>query len=487
MSEHQTHLDAPTVREEDGGDATSQSFRGPIASFPCPFGEYELLGEVARGGMGVVFRATQLDLNRTVAVKMILDGCLADASDIQRFHAEAEAAANLDHPGIVSIYEVGEFEGRYFFSMAFVDGESLAALLADGPLPAERAASMMADVAEAMEYAHGQGVIHRDLKPGNILVDERQRPRITDFGVAKRKLTDSGLTVEGELLGTPSYMPPEQARGDTCKIFATADVYSLGAVLYATLTGRPPFQSANQLDTLNQVLNDEVTPPTRLNSQIPIDLETITLKCLEKQPERRYQSAGEVANELRLFLDGKPIRARPPGVIRRVTKWVRDNVLVASMSGLTSLLLVAILFGLGWRCKHEIQRAVMLQAKLDVLDRVRKTSMRRPSAPMAISLERQWRQANASGLALLAERHAPRNLTLSLLLAAEAYDQLSEDEVARHRLVIPTLRRLIQKKSPTSDKTLDASKLSALARELAGRDLSEAERDVLVGLGLGGP
>ena len=216
MSQTPPNLDAPTIQSQSDTAAGNESRRCASTSWPVRFGRYELLEQVAKGGMGVVFRARQLDLNRTVAVKMIIDGVLANDDDIQRFLAEAESAAHLDHAGIVPIYEVGQHDGRHFFSMAFVDGESLAGRLTSGPLESREAASLIADVADAIEYAHGQGVIHRDLKPGNILLDQCGRPRVTDFGVAKQVSSpDRGLTIQGELLGTPSYMPPEQARGDT--------------------------------------------------------------------------------------------------------------------------------------------------------------------------------------------------------------------------------------------------------------------------------
>lgn len=218
------------------------------------FGDYELLEEISRGGMGVVYKARQARLNRLVAIKMILSGQFADSDELRRFHNEAEAAAGLDHPGIVPVFESGEIDGQHFFSMGFVDGQSLAALLATGPLPPRRGAELMVQVADAVHYAHERGVIHRDLKPGNILLDRNGQPRVADFGLAKRVTGDSSLTRTGQAVGTPSYMPPKQAAGKLGRATPLADVYSLGAVLYAALTGRPPFQAANPLDTLFQVL-----------------------------------------------------------------------------------------------------------------------------------------------------------------------------------------------------------------------------------------
>ncbi len=285
------------------------------------FGDYEIDRELARGGMGVVFRARQISLNRAVALKMILAGQLADENDVKRFYTEAEAAAHLDHPGIVPIYEIGQHEGQHFFSMAFVEGRSLAERLAEGPMPARDAAALLLEVARAIEHAHSRGVIHRDLKPSNILIDTNGRPRVTDFGLAKRVQGDSGLTGSGQIMGTPSYMPPEQAAGKRGEVGPAADVYALGATLYAMITGRPPFQAATAMDTVIQVISDDPVPPRRLNASIPRDLETICLNCLEKDPLRRYPSAAALGEELRRFLAGEPISARPVTRLERAIKW----------------------------------------------------------------------------------------------------------------------------------------------------------------------
>ncbi len=288
------------------------------------FGDYELLAEIARGGMGVVYRARQNKLNRIVALKMILAGQFASEVDVERFYLEAEAAAQLDHPGIVPVYEVGQCLGQHFFSMGFVEGQSLAARLVAGPVPPREAASLIKQIAEAIAYAHSKGVIHRDLKPANVLLDKHGNPKVTDFGLAKRLESESGLTRTGAVMGTPSYMPPEQAAGKTM-IGPTADIYSLGAILYAVLTGRPPFQSANVLDTLMQVLEQEPVSPRQLDSQIDRDLETICLKCLEKDPQHRYASAQALANDLGRFAEGESISIKSVNMLDRVTRSLRRS------------------------------------------------------------------------------------------------------------------------------------------------------------------
>jgi len=325
------------------------------------FGDYELIREIARGGMGVVFLARQVTLNRPVALKMILAGQLANDTDVKRFYIEAEAAANLDHPGIVPVYEVGQHEGQHYFSMGFVEGQSLSQRLTDGPLPCRQAAALLVAVAEAIDYAHQCGAIHRDLKPGNILLDANGNPRVTDFGLAKKIQSDSGLTGSGQIMGTPSYMPPEQVAGKRGEVGTAADVYALGATLYCAMTGRPPFQAATAMDTVIQILSDEPVPPRRLNPSIPRDLETICLKCLEKKPDERYPSAAALAADLRRFLTGEPTAARPVTRLERAAKWARRKPALAA-SYLLGLLAV-LLGGLGgtavwqWRAAEGTRNA----------------------------------------------------------------------------------------------------------------------------------
>jgi serine/threonine protein kinase len=311
------------------------------------FGDYELLEEIARGGMGVVYKARQLSLNRPVALKMILAGELATPEARQRFRLEAEAAANLQHPNIVAIHEVGEHEGQQYYSMDFVAGKNLAELVREHPLPAARAAAYVKTIAEAVHFAHQRGTLHRDLKPQNVLIDADDRPRITDFGLAKRIEADSGITRTGDVLGSPSYMPPEQAESRPDEIGPHSDVYSLGAVLYELLCGRPPFRGATSWETICQVLQAPPVPLRKLNSEVPQDLETICLKCLEKEPQRRYHSARDLAEELGRFLKGEPIHARPISLARRAAFWARQHPwVIAAIAAMGVLGLSFVSYGL---------------------------------------------------------------------------------------------------------------------------------------------
>ncbi len=303
------------------------------------FGGYEVLEEIARGGMGVVYKARQTSLNRIVALKMILAGKLASTDDVNRFQVEAEAAANLDHPGIVPIFEIGEHGGLHYFSMGFVQGQSLADRVNDGPLPPREAAEIMRNVAKAVSYAHGKGVIHRDLKPANVLLDAKGEPKVSDFGLAKQVESDSNLTRTGTLIGTPNYMPPEQARCETGDVGPRSDVYSLGAVLYCLLVGHPPFQSANPMDVLSQVLDREPISLRQLNPAIDRDLETIAFKCLTKDPTGRYSSAEEFADDLQRFLHGEPINARPISTLERLFKATKRQPKLAVSAGLLGMLI----------------------------------------------------------------------------------------------------------------------------------------------------
>ena len=282
---------------------------------PRQFGDYELIGEIARGGMGVVYRAKQVSLDRVVALKMILAGRLATTDDVERFRTEAEAAARLQHPNVVAVFEVGDTDGQHYFSMEYIEGDSLSQKLAHGPMSGRLAAKYVRTIARAVHYAHRQGILHRDLKPSNILIDAADEPHVTDFGLAKRLGVDTGQTRSGAVMGTPSYMAPEQAQGRTREATPAADVYSLGAILYELVTGRPPFKAETPLDTVVQVLENEPAPPTLLNPNIDQDLETISLKCLQKDPLLRYTSAEQMADDLHRYLEGEPISARSFNVL----------------------------------------------------------------------------------------------------------------------------------------------------------------------------
>ena len=299
------------------------------------FGEYEILNELGVGGMGVVYKARQTKLGRIVALKMIRSEELANTQDVQRFQAEAKAVAKLSHPGIVAVHEVGIHEGLHFYSMDFVGGGSLSSLHRDEPVPARRAAGLVRQLAEAVHYAHGEGIVHRDLKPANIRLTEDSVPRITDFGLAKRMWVGddsigSSMTETGQILGTAGYMSPEQAAGKSKLVGPPADIYSLGAVLYALLTSRAPFVGESQADTIMQVIHKEPVSPRTLNPSVPRDLETICLKCLEKESHKRYGTAQLLAEDLARFLEGRPVLARTISRPARAWRWCRRNPWVAT-------------------------------------------------------------------------------------------------------------------------------------------------------------
>ncbi len=298
---------------------------------------YEIDGELGRGGMGVVYRARQLGLNRAVALKMILAGAHAGAMELERFRIEAEAVARLQHPNIVQIYEVGETGGLPYFSLEFIDGGGLDRRLDGTPWPVRDAAALVESLARGIHEAHRKGVVHRDLKPGNVLMTREGQPKITDFGLAKRLDSGEGQTQSGSILGTPSYMAPEQAGGQTRQIGPASDTYALGAILYELLTGRPPFKAATPLETVALVVSEEPISLSRLRPGLPRDLETITLACLQKEPARRYPSAEALANDLARFLRDEPIHARPVGVGERAVKWVRRRPGIATLFGLLAL------------------------------------------------------------------------------------------------------------------------------------------------------
>jgi hypothetical protein len=337
--------------EATAGEGTLPGGGTPAAAFPVgrTFGDYELLGEINRGAMGV-YRARQRSLNRVVALKVILAGEFASPDEVQRFRQEAENVAPLDHPNIVPIYEVGEHEGHHFFSMKLIEGGSLAQAREPGSrVGPKEAARLVAAAARAVHCAHQRRILHRDLKPANILLDRDGQPHVTDFGLAKRVAGGVDQTQSGAIVGTAAYMPPEQARGQVRGLTTAADVYRLGAVLYELLAGRPPFQAATVFDVLTQVQHDDPVPPSRLAAEVPRDLETICLKCLQKEPGRRYESAPALAEDLEHWLHGEPIEGRRVGAAEWVAKWVRRRPAMAGLlaaSGIAALALVGLGVGL---------------------------------------------------------------------------------------------------------------------------------------------
>ena len=315
-------------------------------------GDYEIVRKIASGGVGTVFLARQKSIDRLVAFKLVKGGPPSDESRLKRIRLEAFATGRVTHPGIVPIFDTGEVDGMHFFSMEWIDGQNLSEALSDGTLDARRSAEYTVQICDAVAFAHEKGVIHRDLKPSNIMIDRDDRLRLTDFGMAK--LTDAGLssdsimehpTMTGIVVGTPNYMSPEQAMGLRSKVNEVSDVYSIGAVLYEMLTGRPPFRAENAVETMRQVVDNEPAPPRALNGKIPVDLETICLKCLSKESSRRYRSATEVGDECRRFLEGRPIQARPVSTVERLVRWSKKNKRLAVAWTVAATLLLATVVG----------------------------------------------------------------------------------------------------------------------------------------------
>ena len=303
------------------------------SNLPYRFGDYVLEQVLGRGGMGVVYLAFQVQLERRVAIKMIRSGCLASDEEVNRFHMEARSAASLTHPNIVTVYQCGECDGHHYFSMDYIPGTDLAKRISTGPMSPMDAVRYVRDVARAIDYAHQQGVLHRDLKPANVLIDESDAVVVTDFGLAKQIGSDKGLTATGAALGTPSYMSPEQAAGKSDEQSASTDVYAIGAILYALLTGKPPFQGDSVLQTIMQVIHRPAPTVRESHTNVHSDLDTIVTKCLEKQPSRRYASAGELADDLDRFHQGIPITALPPSWFRRAKHWLANVPLIAAITG----------------------------------------------------------------------------------------------------------------------------------------------------------
>src|SRR3989454_4135158 len=344
---------APVATDDESGsaeDVSNVTTAPQIKKAPRPaktlmdFGDYELLEQIGRGGQGVVFRARQKSLNRIVALKVIGLGHWATEAHLKRFRLEAEAAARLEHPGIVPIHEVGEREGQCYFSMKFVEGGQLDEVVRRTPMSIRQAVELIAKVTRTVHYAHEHGILHRDIKPGNILLDAKGEPHLTDFGLARLVESESTVTHTLEVLGTPSYMAPEQAVGNNAVVSSATDVYGLGAVLYQLLTGQPPFAGGTTYVTIKLLLDTEPRSPRLLNPKIDRDLSTICLKCLEKDSQRRYPSALALAEDIERWLKHEPIQARRAGVFTRGRKWVRRN----PTSALLAASLVALAAASGW-------------------------------------------------------------------------------------------------------------------------------------------
>ena len=398
------------------------------------FGDYELIDEIARGGMGVVYHARQVSLDRPVALKMILAGQLATPAAIQRFHTEAEAAARMDHPNIVPIYEIGEHDGQHYFSMKLIAGGTLAegvtrhgeiqmSGISDtreerkaeaahvGCWDQDEAARLVSTVARAVHYAHQRGILHRDLKPTNVLLDERGQPHVTDFGLAKLTEDDSSLTMTAAILGTPAYMAPEQAAGQSKGLTTATDTYSLGAILYELLGSQPPFRAETAVETLRQVCEKEPTPLRALGAAVDRDLETICLKCLSKDPQRRYGSTEMLADDLDRWRNGEPIQARPVHVAEKVWSWCRRKPALASLVAALLLVLVLGVAGVFWQWRRATQSEEVTQHHLYAAHML---------------LTQQALTENNIGLAIeLLEQHRPSGSTPGLLDAGRGSHQFS--------------------------------------------------------------
>jgi len=364
-------------------------------------GDYELDGEIASGGMGVVYRARQMSLNRVVALKMIRTGTFASKVEVHRFQTEAQAAGNLDHPNIVPIYEIGEADGLHYFSMKLIEGHNLADELQGRPMNPRRAAKLLIRIAHALHHAHLRGILHRDLKPKNILVDERGEPQVTDFGLAKVLAHETGITQSHDVMGTPSYMAPEQALGNSKEVTTAADVYSLGSIFYTMLTGRPPFLGNSTVEILRKVVQDEPQNLRAINAKLDRDVETICLKCLEKDPRKRYASAELLAEDLERWLTHEPISARPADLWERTGKWVRRHPATVVFMALLTAGLIAFVTLIqidNQRIQKQRDRAVYQQRRAEAI-----------TAQLQLERAEDLFRAGDTGAALAHLGHALRN------------------------------------------------------------------------------
>lgn len=424
---------------------------------------HEILGELGRGGMGVVYRARQTKLNRLVALKMILSGGHASSDDLVRFKMEAEAVACLEHPHIIKIYEVNEVEGRPYFSLEFCAGGSLADKLNGTPWPPVKAAELILVLARAIHAAHQVGIVHRDLKPANVLLAADGSPRITDFGLAKRMDSVHGPTRTGDVMGTPSYMAPEQASGNSHKVGPVTDVYALGALLYELLTGRPPFRAATQLETVLQVLNADLVPPRKLQPRLPRDLETVCLQCLRREPHKRPHSAQALADDLQRFLNGEPILARRPSFFERGLLWSRKRPTAAILAAGGVVAFVAlVLIGIFSYREYQASRANALVQSL-----VKADLGEVPRLLEEMKTYRGWTERRLRRLAA-AQKNLKESAHLRLSLALVDSDPRTQLPYLKQRLVDCTIAELVlicAALEPFKDELI-----GPLKEELAGSD-----------------
>lgn len=458
-----------TLVPEDGSGHAAAEAESHSLRTRARLGDYELLSELGRGGMGVVYRARQCSLNRLVALKTVIAGTGAGREDILRFRNEAEAAANLRHSGIVGVYEVGECDGRHFYSMEFIEGHDLSRLIRQNSLPGEQAAGYVRQLADAVQYAHERGVLHRDLKPQNVLVDAAGVLRITDFGLAKRVHADSQLTGDFSIMGTPSYMPPEQADPGRGRAGPWSDIYSLGAVLYELLTTRPPFRADNPLETMRQVLQEEPIAPRLLNPRIATDLETICLKCLEKEPSRRYDSAKTLSEELTRFLEGRPILARPLGRLQRLWRLCRRHPRESLLTGLALSVFVLGAAGVAWqwlRAEANLQRA---KSNFELLGRA--------ADEMLVVVEEWVTRTPPRSEAQQQKLYSSLKL-FETFLREEPANRAAQMRLAETHLRVAEIRRLLRQQAEAAHHSREAVRIF--------HELNESGHDTSVELALAG-
>ncbi len=389
------------ARAAFGAFPDSPALTPSVPSFPRLFGPYELLDEVGRGGMGIVYRARHAALNREVAIKVLPSPALAEPARLARFQIEARASARLRHPHIVTLHDFGEIDGQPYLVMDLIAGQNLAEITRSGPLEPRAAAQHLALAARAVAHAHAHGVLHRDLKPANILIDSANEPQVTDFGLAKEMDATVSLTGSREVFGSPGYMPPEQADPSVGEVGFASDVYSLGATLYHLLTGRAPFLAATPAATLHQVLHAEPVSPCQLNPSVPLDLETVTLKCLQKEPARRYATALQFADDLERFLRDEPVHARPAGWTERSWRWCRRRPVIAGLSVVSLLSLIAVALT-ATVAAFRINRLRQLEAD------GRESAEANLYAADMVAVQQAWEERNLGRARQLLETHRPR-------------------------------------------------------------------------------